>query len=59
MLHARKFDPEYECEFCGSLVIDSGGYEEYWGASVWIPYWECPNEDRPGEENEDDDECDS
>jgi len=49
MSYAHKFNPEYECEFCGEPLIDNGGYEEYWGARVWCEYWECTNEDCPGE----------
>lgn len=39
------FKTKYCCEHCGKKFFeedadyrDDGGYEEYWGAKVWMPY---------------------
>jgi hypothetical protein len=49
------FCTKCDCE-CIPLSVDQGGYEECWGAPVWVPAWEytsdCCNADVYEEDEE-------
>jgi len=50
------------CENCGErcelIDVDDGGYEEVWGARIWVPAWtkvsDCCQAETEEVENEED-----